>query len=80
MSLLRTGFVILIIETCGLAGPVSAQSYTPPTVNYGYQQYNDRNPTGFNHPNNMGYGSYVYQPRQTGTRVKALSYRRFKGY
>ena len=64
------------------ATPVAAQTYTPPKFNYsyGYQPYNDRNPTGFNHPNDTGYGHYIYSPKTKGRRVPALAYRRFKGY
>ena len=47
---------------------------------YGYQPYDDRNPTGFFHPNGMGYGSYYVPPKYHGHRFKALKYRKFRGY
>ena len=62
------------------AAPAGAQSGASPALSYGYQPYNDRNPTGFYHPNDMGYGQYVYRSPTTGHRFKALSYRRFRGY
>lgn len=71
---------ILLTAAASTAGPVSAQGFKPPVTNYGYQPYNDRNPTGFYHPNDMGYGHYVFSPRTTGHRASALSYRRFRGY
>ena len=82
----RASIVIgLFIAAGGLLASRSAgaqSNFTPRNLNtnYGYQPYNDRNPTGFSHPNNMGYGHYVYSPKQTGHRSRALSYRRFRGY
>ena len=71
-----------LLSGAACATAASAQGFTPPRFNYsyGYQPYNDSNPTGFNHPNNMGYGHYVYDPKLTGHRTRALHYRRFKGY
>lgn len=68
------------LAAIALAYPAVAQGFQPPSTNYGYQPYNDRNPTGFNHPNNMGYGRYVYDPKSTGHRASSLNYRRFRGY
>ena len=71
-----------LISAAGVTNPSLAQTYQPPKFNYsyGYQPYNDRNPTGFNHPNDMGYGHYVYSPKSKGHRSSALSYRHFRGY
>ena len=52
----------------------------PTSQPYGYQPYNDRNPTGFYHPNGMGYGSYTMTPKYHGHRIHALRYRKFRGY
>jgi hypothetical protein len=46
---------------------------------YGYQPYNDRNPTGFYHPNGMGFGSYSLTPKYHGHRFRTLRYRKFRG-
>jgi hypothetical protein len=77
--------ITLSVALAGFAAPGSADAqsnFTPPNLNtnYGYQPYNDRNPTGFMHPNNMGYGRYVYSPKHTSHRSGSLSYRRFRGY
>lgn len=49
------------------------------TPSYGYQPYNDKNPTGFYHPNGMGYGSYYMTPKYHGHRIPALQNRKFRG-
>ena len=79
---LRALPLIASILTLSVAAAVPglAQPGGLPPPAYGYQPYNDRNPTGFYHPNDMGYGQYVYHPRTTGHRFKAFSYRRFRGY
>ena len=84
MKTLRRLCLVLAVSCAVASVPatVSAQTCVPPKFNYsyGYQPYDDRNPTGFNHPNDMGYGRYVYSPKAKGHRTPALSYRRFKGY
>lgn len=70
----------LVTAVVALTAPAAAQAFRPPATNYGYQPYNDRNPTGFFHPNNTGYGRYVYNPKSTGHRASSLNYRRFRGY
>ena len=76
-----TSILLVCAGVMSSVGPSTAQVRTPTNGGgYGYQPYNDRNPTGFNHPNNMGFGHYVYQPKVTGPRAKSLSYRRFRGY
>ena len=46
---------------------------------YGYQPYDDRNPTGFYHPNGMGFGHYYLTQKYHGPRMRTLHYRRFRG-
>jgi hypothetical protein len=46
---------------------------------YGYQPYNDRNPTGFYHPQGMGFGSYYLTPKYHGHRFRTFRYRKFRG-
>lgn len=46
----------ILTTLVSLTAPAVAQGFQPPATNYGYQPYNDRNPTGFFHPNNTGYG------------------------
>jgi hypothetical protein len=70
--------VLVVLSVAVPISPCIAQTQAAPS--YGYQPYNDRNPTGFNHPNNTGFGHYVYQPPATGRRFGPLKYRRFKGY
>ncbi|MCW6506664.1 hypothetical protein [Lichenifustis flavocetrariae] len=62
----------VLVAQLGNLGPTSQP--------YGYQPYNDRNPTGFYHPNGMGYGSYYMTPKYHGHRIHALRYRKFRGY
>ena len=52
----------------------------PGSPSYGYEPYNDRNPTGFYHPNGMGYGTYHMTQKYHGHRIRALQYRKFRGY
>ena len=70
----------ILTALVALIAPAVAQGFQPPATNYGYQPYNDRNPTGFYHPNDTGYGRYVYSPKTTGHRASSLNYRRFRGY
>lgn len=46
---------------------------------YGYQPYNDRNPTGFYHPNGTGYGHYYLTQKHHAPRFHAFRYRKFRG-
>lgn len=46
---------------------------------YGYQPYNDRNPTGFYHPNGMGYGHYYLTQKYHSPRFRTFRYRKFRG-
>lgn len=67
------------------AGPAFAQYAppsitTPPAPTYGYQPYDPANPTGFNHPNEQGFGGYRNATTLKGHRSGALNYRRFRGY
>ena len=75
--------VLAVALSVGVKANIAvAQTYQPAKFNYsyGYQPYNDKNPTGFNHPNDMGYGRYVFSPKNKGHRSPALTYRRFRGY
>ena len=79
--MIKKALPLALAAVCVMSGPTRAQT-SPPKFgySYGYQPYDDRNPTGFNHPNDMGYGRYVYSPKFKGRRSAPLSYRRFKGY
>ena len=46
---------------------------------YGYQPYNDRNPTGFYQPNGMGFGHYYLTQKHHGHRFRSFGYRKFRG-
>lgn len=46
---------------------------------YGYQPYDDRNPTGFYHPNGTGYGHYYLTQKYHAPRIRAFRYRKFRG-
>ena len=84
----RRGFATLIIGIA-LAGPASAAAPPlrlaqlgpngGPGPSYGYQPYNDRNPTGFYHPGGMGYGHYYLTQKHHAPRFRAFRYRKFRG-
>lgn len=66
-----------------VASGSSAQAQLGPNPgagpSYGYQPYNDRNPTGFYHPNGMGYGHYYLTQKYHAPRFRAFRYRKFRG-
>lgn len=77
--------LMLVLAVATMAGGALAQ-YAPPSVTtppaptYGYQPYNPANPTGFNHPNDQGFGGYRNPTKLKGHRSGSMSYRRFRGY
>lgn len=81
--------IALSLALLGLAGPASAGAAplrlaqlgpnTGPGPSYGYQPYNDRNPTGFFHPNGTGYGQYYLTQKHHAPRFRALRARKFRG-
>ena len=83
--MLRRPPLILVLALAGLPAAARAQ-YAPPSVTtappptYGVQPYDAGNPTGFNHPNEQGFGSYRNPTKLKGHRADAMTYRRFRGY
>ena len=67
-----------------LAGSAAQAQLTTPGIpsgpSYGYQPYNPSQPTGLNHPNDQGFGTYHNPTRLKGYRSPTLAHRRFRGY
>lgn len=75
----------LALAALPAAGAAFAQ-YAPPSVTtappptYGYQPPDPGNPTGFNHPDEQGFGAYRNPTKLKGHRSETMSHRRFRGY
>ncbi|WP_131115864.1 hypothetical protein [Lichenihabitans psoromatis] len=79
---------LLTLAICGLAEAQTMPNVGNPAFNvpapaapaYGSQPYNSATANGFNHPNDMGYGTYQSSSRLTGHRSKPQASRRYRGY
>ena len=76
--------VLLVLAGPALAGSVPSRlaqlgPNTGPGPSYGYQPYDDRNPTGFFHPDGMDYGHYYLTQKHHAPRFRAFRFRKFRG-
>lgn len=84
--MLRPTLVIALALAALPASGIALAQYVPPSITtppaptYGYQPYNPASPTGFNHPDEQGFGEYRNPAKLKGPRSGSMSYRRFRGY
>ncbi len=84
--MLKSSLALCALLAVAAWSPSARAQFTVPSVtdrpalSYGYQPYDTSKPTGFNHPHNMGYGTYHNPTKLKGHRSRTMRYRRFRGY